>query len=121
MKNFKKLQIWQKGMRIVELTYKMTEEFPESERFGMKIQCRKSAVSIPSNIAEGSSRWSPKDQYRFAEIAYGSSFELETQVLIAQLLKYSSTELIEELLDELDQEQKMISSYMDKLDSGADK
>lgn len=115
MKNFKKLQIWQKGMRIVELTYQMTNGFPDSEKFGLTLQCRKSAVSIPSNIAEGSSRKSVKDQFRFMEIAYGSAFELETQVLIAQLLKYSSTELIETLLNELDQEQKMISSYMDKL------
>ena len=121
MKNFKKLQIWKKGMRIVELTYKMTNDFPDSERFGLKVQCRKSAVSIPSNLAEGSSRRSPKDQYRFAEIAYGSAFELETQVLIAQLLKYASAELIDELLDELDQEQKMIFSYMDKLDGDGDK
>jgi len=121
MKNFKKLQIWEKDMRIVELTYKMTEDFPESERFGLKVQCRKSAVSIPSNIAEGSSRRSQKDQYRFAEIAYGSAFELETQVLIAQQMKYSSADLMEELLNELDQEQKMISRHMDKLSDNADK
>mgnify|MGYP001159288547 FL=1 len=121
MKNFKKLQIWQKGMQIVELTYKITTDFPESERFGLMLQCRKSAVSIPSNIAEGSSRKSAKDQFRFMEIAYGSSFELETQMLIAQTLKYSATALIEELLNELDQEQKLLSSYMDKLSGDANK
>lgn len=121
MKNFKKLQIWQRGMQIVELTYKITGDFPDSERFGLTLQCRKSAVSVPSNIAEGSSRKSAKDQSRFMEIAYGSSFELETQMLIAQNLKYSSTALIDELLNELDQEQKMLSSYMEKLSGNADK
>jgi four helix bundle protein len=115
MKNFKKLLIWQKGMRIVELTYQMTDSFPEAERYGLTHQCRKSAVSIPSNVAEGSSRRSNKDKYRFIEIAYGSSFELETQVLIAQMRRYSPPELIEMLLDEVTQEQKMLAKYLERL------
>jgi four helix bundle protein len=116
MKNFKKLLVWQKGMKIVELTYQMTDDFPESERYSLSYQCRKSAVSIPSNIAEGSSRKSNKDNHRLAEIAYGSSFELETQILVAQFRKYSSPMLIEELLDEIDQEQKMLTKYLKQLD-----
>jgi four helix bundle protein len=115
MKNFKKLIIWQKGMRIVGLTYKMTDDFPNSEKFGLSAQCQKSAVSIPSNIAEGSSRQSQKDEYRFMEIALGSSFELETQTLIAQMRNYSSAEIINELLNEIDQEQRMLMKYMEKI------
>ena len=115
MKNFKKLVIWQKGMRIVELTYKMTDTFPASEKFGLASQCQRAGVSIPSNIAEGSSRKSSKDEFRFMEIALGSSFELETQALIAQMRSYSTPEIITDLLDEIDQEQRMLMSYMDKI------
>jgi four helix bundle protein len=116
MKDFKKLKVWQKGMKIVELTCQLTDDFPNSEQFGLTHQCRKSAVSIPSNIAESSSRRSNRDRYRFVEIAYGSSFELETQVLVAQMRQYSSAELIERLLDEIDQEQKRLTKYLVQLD-----
>ncbi|MBK8566952.1 MAG: four helix bundle protein [Saprospiraceae bacterium] len=115
MKNFKKLIIWQKGMRIVDLTYKMTDTFPSAEKFGLSSQCQKAAVSIPSNIAEGSSRQSQKDEFRFMEIALGSSFELETQTLVAQMRNYSSIEIITELLNEIDQEQRMLMKYMEKI------
>ena len=115
MKNFKKLVIWQKGMRIVELTYRMTDAFPASEKFGLTSQCQRAGVSIPSNIAEGSSRKSTKDELRFMEIALGSSFELETQTLIAKMRNYSTPETITSLLDEIDQEQRMIMSYMEKI------
>lgn len=117
MKVFKKLQVWQKGMRIVELTYQITSQFPDAERFGLTSQSQRSAVSIPSNIAEGSSRRSLRDQYRFFEIALGSAFELETQTLIAQMRKYASSDLIQTLLDELEQEQKMLVKYMERLES----
>jgi four helix bundle protein len=93
----------------------MTNAFPPSEKFGLASQCQRAAISIPSNIAEGSSRKSQKDNCRFVEIALGSSFELETQTLVAQLRKYSTPDLIQRLLDELDQEQKMIMSFMEKL------
>lgn len=116
MKNFKKLAIWQKGMLIVELTYRMTASFPNTEKFELTSQCQRAAVSIPSNIAEGSSRRSQKDEFRFMEIALGSSFELETQVLIAQMREYSTPEIFKKLLDEIDQEQRMLMSYMDKID-----
>ena len=102
-------------MKIVELTYQITDKFPDDERFGLIMQCRKSAVSIPSNIAEGCSRGSAKDQKRFMEISLGSTFELETQILAAQARKYTAPEPIAELLDELDQEQKMLIQYMRKL------
>jgi four helix bundle protein len=75
----------------------------------------KAAVSIPSNIAEGSSRQSQKDEFRFMEIALGSSFELETQTLVAQMRNYSSIEIITELLNEIDQEQRMLMKYMEKI------
>ncbi len=102
-------------MDIVRLTYEITSNFPENERFALSVQCQKSAVSIPSNIAEGCSRKSSKDQYRFTEIALGSAFELETQILIAQSLGYASSVQYERILEEINQEQRMLSSYMEKL------
>jgi four helix bundle protein len=90
MRNFKELKIWQKGIEIaldtyklIALdTYKLIDTFPKSEKYSLARQASKSAVSIPSNIAEGSSRSSSKDYSRFLEISLGSSFELETQLLL---------------------------------------
>jgi four helix bundle protein len=115
MRNFKNLQVWQKAMKIVELTYQITDSFPDFERYGLAAQCQKSAVSIASNIAEGSSRRSEKDKYRFLEIALGSTFELETQILVAQFRNYSSLELIQVLLKEIDEEGGMLSKFMERL------
>jgi len=84
MRNFKKRKIWCLGIEIVKAVYTIARLFPDHEKFGLKSQCQRSAVSIPANIAEGSSRRSKKDQYRFLEIALGSSFELETHFILAQ-------------------------------------
>ena len=72
-------------------------------------------MSIPSNIAEGSSRASEKEYSRFMEISLGSSFELETQLLIAQAVKYGDNEISNQMLKDIDGEQKMIMSFMNKL------
>lgn len=79
MRNFRQLKIWQKGFEIAVDTYKLTETFPATERFSLTQQAAREAVSIPSNIAEGSSRFSEKDYKRFIKISLSSSFELETQ------------------------------------------
>ena len=84
MRNFKQLKIWQKGLAIAVHTLKLVETFPKEERYGLGLQITRAAVSIPSNIAEGSSRSSEKDYARFLEISLGSSYELETQLLIAE-------------------------------------
>ena len=88
MRNFKELKIWQKGFEIAVDTYKLTETFPPTEKFSLAQQATRAAVSIPSNIAEGSSRFSEKDYKRFIEISLGSSFELETQLLIAKAVNF---------------------------------
>lgn len=84
MKNFKALKVWQKGFEIAVKCYTLTSGFPPTEKFGMTSQINKASISIPSNIAEGSSRRSARDYYRFLEIALGSCFEIETQLLIAK-------------------------------------
>ncbi len=78
MKNFKKLKIWQKGFKIDIETYKISKEFPVEEKYGLCSQVNRAAISISSKIAEGSSRRSQKDYFRFIEIALGSRFELES-------------------------------------------
>ena len=100
MRNFKQLKIWQKGFSIAIKSINLTQTFPDKEKFGLSSQITKSAVSIPSNIAEGSSRTSEKDYSRFIEISLGSSFELETQLLIAEAVNYGNKELRSALLNE---------------------
>jgi four helix bundle protein len=115
MRNFKNLKIWRLGMKIVMQTYKLTETFPKTEIFRLTSQMDAAAVSIPSNIAEGSSRKSNKEFYHFLEIAVGSAFELETQLLASQLKGYGTEILRKSLNDSLMSEQKMITSYMKTL------
>lgn len=116
MKNFKQLKIWQKGLDIAVNSFQLTRSFPKEEKYGLSSQITKAAVSIPSNIAEGSSRRSNKDHYRFLEIALGSSFEMETQMLIAAAAGLGEPHLRGLLLSDLDEEQKMLISFMNKLD-----
>ena len=88
MSGFKQLKVWQKGIDLVIKVYKITECFPKSEMYGLFSQLRRCAVSIPSNIAEGSSRNNPKEFTQFLYIAQGSLSELDTQLILAQLLGY---------------------------------
>jgi four helix bundle protein len=115
MRNFKELKIWQKGFTIAVDSYKLTSGFPREEKYGISSQITKSAVSIPSNIAEGSSRRSEKDYLRFIEIALGSSFELETQLLIAQATNFGDSELTARLLADISEEQRMLVGFMNQL------
>ena len=91
MRNFKELKIWQNGIEIAIKTYRVTATFPEEDKYAIVQQMNKAGVSIPSNIAEGSSRKSEKDYSRFIEIALDSTFELETQIVIAEQLKKGNT------------------------------
>jgi four helix bundle protein len=92
MTNFRNLKIWQKGMELVIAVYKLSEIIPKEEKFGIKSQITRAVISIPSNIADGSSRSSKNDFKRFFEISLGSASELETQSLIIQELKLIKNE-----------------------------
>lgn len=83
MFNFEKLEVWQKAVAFADAVYAATRSFPENERFGLTSQMRRAAVSVASNIAEGSSRFSGKDFARFVEFATGSVFEVVTQARIS--------------------------------------
>lgn len=115
MRNFKELKIWQKGFEIAVKSFKLTAAFPREERFGICSQITRAAVSIPSNIAEGSSRTSTKDYCRFIEIALGSAYELETQLLIAKATGFGSQILTDELLNNVIEEQKMLIGFSNSL------
>jgi four helix bundle protein len=116
MKDFKKLKIWQKGMELVMGVYELSAQLPVDERFGLKSQITRAAVSIPSNIAEGSAKKSKKDYVRFLEIALGSLFELETQLLMIDQLGYGDKQLRMSLLAGIDEEQKMLMSFILKVE-----
>lgn len=119
MKNFKQLLIWQKGMQIWMETYKLTKQLPPEEKFGLVSQMNRSAVSIPANIAEGSSRKSQKDYSRFVQISTGSSFELETYLIGIQQLGLGEKERIEAILFLIEEEQKMLYSFQSKLEASS--
>jgi len=110
MRNFKELKIWQKGFQIAVNSFKLTSAFPKKEKFGMTVQITRAAVSIASNIAEGSIRSSERDYNRFIEISLASSFELETQLLIAAAANYGNKEIRNEILKDVDEEQRCLSA-----------
>ncbi len=115
MRNFKELKIWQKGFKVSVDCFKLVSTFPKEEKYGISSQITRAAVSIPSNIAEGSSRSSEKDYCRFIELSLGSSFELETQLLIAEAVSYGDIGIRTQVLKDLDEEQKMLIGFMNKL------
>lgn len=117
MRNFKELKIWQKGFEIAVKSFKLVSTFPKEERYGISSQLTKAAVSIPSNIAEGSSRRSEKDYNRFLEISLGSTFEAETQLLIAGAVNFGNSEMRNEILKDIQEEQKMLTGFMSKLNN----
>ncbi|WP_264558886.1 four helix bundle protein [Flavobacterium sp. N2270] len=115
MHQFKELIIWQKSRLFCSEIYSITSSFPESEKFGITNQLRRASVSIPSNIAEGSSRKSNKDFSRFLEIAIGSAYEIETQLLISKDLGFLKTHELENLVIQLEEIIKMTSKFKSSL------
>jgi four helix bundle protein len=108
MHKFKELKVWQKAVDLATLTYQITKSFPGEERYGLTAQINRSVISIASNVAEGAGRNSKKEFVNFLSIAAGSSYELETQLLIACNLKYLSKENLDRLAFTIEEVQKMI-------------
>lgn len=115
MRNFRKLDIWKNGIELVKLIYKVCEILPSEEKFGLKSQLTRAAISIPSNIAEGSSRNSEVEFKRFLEIAIGSLFEVETQLIISKELGFIPEKELENIFILLEKEAKMINSLINKI------
>lgn len=104
IRSFKDLIAWQKGMDLVDLVYRVTAKFPRHELFGLVLQMRKAAVSIPSNTAEGYGRRRLGDYQRFLDIARGSLCELQTQAIVSHRQKYvdeTDDKVLESLMDEV--------------------
>lgn len=99
-------------MELVNRIYELAGQLPSEEKYELRSQITRASVSIPSNIAEGSAKKSKKEYVRFLEIALGSAYELETQVLIIDSLNYGQKELRESILAGIDEEQKMIQSFI---------
>lgn len=114
--NFKKMKIWILSMKIVKQVFDITDTFPTYEKFGLKSQMDRCSVSIPSNIAEGSSRTN-KSFRHFIDIALGSSFELQTQLLLAQHRNYITIDKAEELENKIEEFQRMTMSFQNTLTS----
>lgn len=115
MRNFFELKIWQKGMELVDAAYDVIEHLPSTEKFGLSSQMARAAVSIPSNVAEGCARNSNAHFIQYLETSLGSTFELQTQTIIVQKRSNVSDQLTERLLLLLDEERKMLSTFISKL------
>ncbi len=115
IKNFQDLSIWQKGIEVVRDIYILTKKFPKEELYGLTSQMRRSAVSIPSNIAEGFRRYHNKEYKQFLYIAMGSCAELETQIIIANELNYINDNYKTELIEKIKYICRMINQLIKKL------
>ena len=116
VKSYKELLIWQKGIKIVVLVYKLTKDFPEEEIYALSSQLKRASVSIPSNIAEGFGRQTDKSFNHFLNISRGSLNEIETQLIIAKELEFIQNEnIFNELLFLIEEEGKMINAFSKNL------
>ena len=116
IRNFKDLLIWQRGMKLANSIYTLTRGFAQDEQFGLTSQMRRAAVSVPSNIAEGFNRRHHKEYKQFLFIALGSLGELETQLRIARDQGLAADAPTEELLQELDEIQRMTRSLINRIE-----
>lgn len=115
MKTIRDLLIWQKAMNLVTNTYQITQKFPKEELFGLTSQIRRSAISLPSNIAEGYGRDSNKEFLRFIKIVIGSLFEFQTQIEIAKNINYLNENEFKNLYEETRELEAMIISFSKRL------
>ena len=117
IKSFKDLEIWKKGIKLVEDVYAVTKTFPKEEIYGLTSQLRRSAVSIPSNISEGSARFHDKEYKKFLYVSLGSCAELTTQIIIASRLKYIDKTKADTFLYNIDETSKMTMGLIKKLNT----
>jgi four helix bundle protein len=106
--NFRELKVWQKGIELSKSIYQLTSTFPTDEKYGLKSQIQRNAISIPSNIAEGCGRTGNNELKHFLSISLGSAFELETQVILANEFGYTDKNNFEILINQIQEIQKMI-------------
>jgi four helix bundle protein len=115
--SFRELQVWQRAMELTVAIYRLTRGFPREEQYGLTAQIRRSAVSIPSNIAEGQGRLSSGEFRQFLAIARGSNCEVQTQLEIARALRFGESILIDEAEALSNEVRKMLFGIMQSLKS----
>lgn len=115
MHNLEKLVIWKKAIDLVADIYKLTSSFPDSEKFGLINQINRSAVSVPSNIAEGAGRKSSKEFIHFLSIANGSIYELKTQLIISIKLNFITEKEVNDTFNKIAEIEKMNFSLQKRL------
>ena len=116
IKSYRDLMVWQKSKALVKSIYALSKDFPKEEAYGLTSQIRRSAISVPSNIAEGYGRRSTSDFIRFLRMASGSLYELQTQVEIALDLEYVKKETCQRVFADANEVEKMLSSFIRKLE-----
>ena len=115
IRNYKDLNIWKRSIELVKNIYEVSNSFPKEELYVLTSQLRRTAISIPSNIAEGFSRFHNKEYRQFLYIALGSCAELETQIIIANYLKYLNDDRFNDIINESEVICKMISNLIKKI------
>ena len=113
--NFRKLKIWKEGIEIVKDTYKITKLFPKSEIYSLSSQMQRCSISIPSNIAEGTSKGTDKHFSQYLETALGSAYEWETQLIISYEIEYISEDTFKHLEIKIQNIQGMITRFMESI------
>ena|SRR3989344_1828531 len=117
MNSYKELTVWQKAVELTIDIYRITTDYPKSELYGLVQQTRRSAVSIPSNVAEGWARKHRQEYLQFLNVAIGSAAELETQIVIAKKLKFLSDEDSKRTSGLITEVMKMLNAFMTSLKS----
>ncbi|HVU85873.1 MAG TPA: four helix bundle protein [Pirellulales bacterium] len=116
-RDFRDLTAWQRAMDLAEAIYVQTSGFPHHETFGLRSQLRRAATSLPSNIAEGQGRRSRREFRRFLAIACGSLSEVETQILLAERLKYLTPEATADLTDKCAEVGRLLNGLLRSLET----
>jgi four helix bundle protein len=115
--SYRDLIVWQKAMTLAKLIYRLTQQFPSEEKFGLMSQMRRAAVSVPSNIAEGQARRGPREFIQFIAQAEGSLAELDTQLTLAAEFGYASPPQNQEALALIEELRRMLNALRRKLES----
>jgi four helix bundle protein len=117
LRSFKELKVWEKAYQLCLKIYSVTRDFPPEERYGLTSQMRRSAISVPSNIAEGYGRKGTLEYIRSLYIAYGSNCELETQTLLSRDLGYIQEEEMPGVIDSIAEVERMLKSLIRSLET----
>lgn len=115
MRDFRQLRVWEESHSLTLLIYQITKDFPKEELFALTNQMRRSSSSIPTNIAEGCGRETTKDYEHFLQIALGSAFELDYQLILARDLKYIDEKKYLELNDKVDKVRRQLAVLINKI------